>query len=144
LGYSSPLFSAGNLSLVPWRAASCSGHPRQPTAVEGGLFPMLTLIALLQSLSLLKSIRVKKTRLLWGSELRHSCWSPKTTECFATEFLGKKSRVSLTESIDGGPIALWVLSLELPRAASSQHPLVPALCSDPLAAGGVGGSARLL
>ena len=75
---------------------------------------MFTLTALLQDLSLLKSIRVKKTRLLLGSELRHSCWSLKTTECFATEFLGRKNRVSLTEVIDRGFFALQGLSLEPP------------------------------
>lgn len=86
-------------------------------ALEGGLSPVLSLVALLQDLSLLKSIKVKKTRLLLGSELGHSCWSLKKRECFATDFLGDKNRVSLTGVIDRGPIALRGLLLEPALAA---------------------------
>lgn len=99
----------------PGELPPAPGHPHQLIAVEGGLFPVLTLTALLQDLSLLKSIRVKKTRFLMGSEVGHSCWSLKTTEYFATEFLGNKNQVSLTEVVDRGPFALQGLSLELPR-----------------------------
>lgn len=49
-------------------------------------------------------------------------------ECFATEFLGNKTQISLTEVIDRGPFALWGLSLELPRLSShSSWPCVQIL-----------------
>lgn len=111
-------FPSSLLGICRWcpgELPPAPGHPHQVIAVEWGLFPMLTLAALLQVLSLLKSIRVKKTRLLLGSELGHSCWSLKTTKCFATGFLGNGNRVSLTEVIHWVPFALQGCRWSLPE-----------------------------
>lgn len=82
----------------PGELPPAAGYPHQLIVVEGFpcYFSCLHWASTLRVI-LLKSNRVKKTGLLLGSELRHSCWSLKTAECSATDFLGEKNQVSLTK-----------------------------------------------
>lgn len=83
----------------PGELPPAPGYPHQLIVIEGFpcCFPCLHWTSARRFI-LLKSTSVKeKTRLLLGSELRHSCWSLKTAECFATDFLGEKNQVSLIE-----------------------------------------------
>lgn len=94
----------------PGELPPAPGYPHQLIVAEGfPCFPHLHWTSALR-LILSKSNRVKKTRLLLGSELRHSCWSLKTAECFASDFLGEMNQVSLTEVTDRGPSAPQGLS----------------------------------
>lgn len=109
------------------------GYPHQVIVVEGfpHCFPRLHWTSALRFI-LLKSNRVKKTRLLLGSELRHSCWSLKTAECFATDVLGGKNPVSLTEVTDRGPFAPQGLSQPCTQTLWLQglRAALPGCCED--------------
>lgn len=77
----------GTCCWCPGELPPAPGYPHQLIVVEGfpHCFPHLHWTSALRFV-LLKSNRVKKTRLLLGSELRHSCWSLKTAECFPLTF----------------------------------------------------------
>lgn len=112
-----PCSLLGVFHWCPGELPPAPGHRHQLMALEGDASLVLSLAALLQDLALLKSIKVKNTRLLLGSGLGHSCWSLKTRECFATGFLGNKNWVSLAGVIDRGPFVLQGLLLEPALAA---------------------------
>lgn len=82
-----PPFSAGNRSLVPRRAAwhSCQSSPADCCwrwlVSRGSIAPRFVPF---------KEHQCEKDKPSLGSELEYSCWSLKTTKCFAIGFPGRE------------------------------------------------------